>query len=188
MPGRTTPRRGCAHVALLRGINVGGKNKLPMRDLGALFAAAGCDDVQTVIQSGNVVFRARPAVARGLPDAVAAAIRDRFGLRVPVVVRTAEELRRVVRANPFLAAGADPATLHVAFLRELPSATRVALLDPGRSPPDEFEVRGGDVYLRLPNGAARTRLTNAWFDSALATTATVRNWRTVLRLDELAGG
>lgn len=174
------------YVALLRGINVGGRNKLPMKDLVAVFDAAGAEDAETFIQSGNVVFRARPAAASALPEAVEAVLTRRFGLRVPVLLRRAEELGEVVRANPFLPAGADPATLHVAFLRDEPSPARAAALDPGRSPPDAFEVRGQEVYLRLPNGVARTRITNAWLDSALATVATLRNWRTVIRLHELA--
>ncbi len=184
------PRRQQAgvHVALLRGVNVGGKNKLLMRDLAALFTAAGCDDVETVIQSGNVVFRARPAVAKRLPDAIGDAILARFGYRVPVVMRSADQIHETVRSNPFLATGADPVTLHVAFLRDLPSAARTAGLDSGRSPPDEFEVRGQDIYLHLPNGIARTRLSNSWFDSMLGTTATFRNWRTVVRLHDLAMG
>ena len=172
------------HVALLRGVNVGGKNMLPMKDLAAMFVAAGCEDVETYIQSGNVVCRARPTLARRLPALVAGAILDRFGYHVPVVIRTAGELGDIVRGNPFLAAGADPDTLHVAFLVDRPSAGRVAALDAHRSPGDEFVVRGREIYLRLPNGAGRTKLTNAYFDAALATTSTVRNWRTVLKLVE----
>jgi uncharacterized protein (DUF1697 family) len=173
------------HVALLRGINVGGKNMLPMSDLTAMFVAAGCADVETYIQSGNVVCRARPAVAKKLPAAVATAILKRSGYRVPVVLRTADELRDVARGNPFLTAGGDPDTLHVAFLAGTPKAGGVAALDPRRSPPDEFVVRGREIYLRLPNGVARSKLTNAYFDKALATTSTVRNWRTVLKLHGL---
>ena len=174
-------------MALLRGVNVGGKNRLPMRDLAALFAKAGAEEAETFIQSGNVVFRARPRVAARLPETVAAAIFERYGHRTPILTRTVAELAELVRANPFAKAGVDLATLHVAFLRDPPSAERVAALDAARSPPDEFLVRKREIYLRLPNGVARTRLTNAWFDSALATTATLRNWRTVQRLLELAG-
>src|SRR5438105_5723824 len=93
------------HVALLRGINVGGKNKLPMSDLVAMFADAGCADVRSYIQSGNVVFRASAEHAARVPALVGAAIAERFGFRVPVVLRTADELREVSAHNPFLAAG-----------------------------------------------------------------------------------
>jgi len=173
------------HVALLRGINVGGKNKLPMKELAALFAAIGCAEVTTYIQSGNVVFDASPRVARTLPAAISAAIRQRFGLAVPVVTRTAAELDAVVRDNPFLAHGDDPDVLHVMFLADAPSAGQRAALDPQRSPGDSFEVRGREVYLSLPGGVARTKLSNAYFDSTLGTVSTGRNWRTVQKLLEL---
>ena len=176
------------YVALLRGINVGGKNKLPMTDLAAMFTAAGCAAVRTYIQSGNVVFEASPAVAGALPGEVGRAIEAGFGHRVPVILRTAEELGAVLRGNPFLAAGAVPDALHVAFLSAEPLPARVAALDPGRSPPDELVVRGREIYLRLPNGVARTRLTNAYLDATLAATTTVRSWRTVEKLVELASG
>ena len=172
------------HVALLRGLNVGGKNRLPMHELAALFEAAGCGAVRTYIQSGNVVFQAPAALARTLPARVSAAILKAHGHRVPVVLRTAEELRAVGRGNPF---PDSPEILHVAFLAGWPSAAAVAALDPGRSPPDELEVRGRELYLRLPNGVARTKLTNAYLDRTLGTTSTLRNWRTVLALVELAG-
>ncbi len=176
------------YVALMRGINVGGKNMLPMKDLVAMFSEAGCDDVQSYIQSGNVVFRATPALAQRLPVLVAKEIADRFGLRVPIVVRTVAELHRVASDNPFLRVGANVETLHVAFLADLPSAAHVAALDPNRSPPDQFTVRGREIYLHCPNGFGRTKLSNQYFDSKLATECTVRNWRTVLKLLELAGG
>jgi uncharacterized protein (DUF1697 family) len=175
------------YVALMRGINVGGKNRVPMKDLAAMFAGAGCADVVTYIQSGNVVFRATDACAARVPAAVAKAVADLLAFRAPVVMRSASELRAVARGNPFLKAGVDLDALHVLFLADRPSAAHVAELDPHRSPPDEFQVRGREVYFRCPNGVARSKLTNAYFDSKLATTSTLRNWRTVLKLVELSG-
>ena len=184
---RRTPDSVGVYVALLRGINVGGKNMLPIKDLIAMFTDAGCSAVRTYIQSGNVVFEARQDLANTIPALIAAAISDRFGARVPVITRTAAELREVARSNPFLRAGVDTGTLHVMFLANSPEAGKVASLDPNRSPTDEFVVRGREVYLRCPNGLARTKLTNGYFDSKLATTSTVRNWRTVLKLLQLTG-
>ena len=175
------------HVALLRGINLGGKNRLPMKDLAAMFTDAGCGSVSTYIQSGNVVFEAPAALARLLPSLIEKSIADRFGYQVPVVTRTGSELRRIVRGNPFLRSGADPGTLHVAFLADAPAAARVKALDAGRSAPDAFAVRGREIFLHCPNGFARTRLTNAYFDSKLGTTSTVRNWNTVVTLLDLTG-
>ena len=173
-------------IALLRGVNVGGKNLLPMGELSRIFLEAGCRDVRTYIQSGNVVFAASPRVADRIPGAVAKAVAKEFRLEIPVVLRSAEELRRVAARNPFLERGVDPERLHVAFLAEAPGRARAASLDPKRSPGDDFLLRGREIYLHLPNGVARTKLTNAWFDSNLATTSTLRNWRTVQKLLEMA--
>lgn len=172
------------YAALLRGINVGGKNMLPMKLLAELFSLAGCTEVVTYIQSGNVVFSASAAVAKRVGNAVSRGIEAQLGLRVPVVVRSAEEMAAVVRGNPF----AEPVGgLHVMFLGDRPSADAVAGLDAERSPGDRFVVAGADIYLALENGVARTKLTNAYFDSRLKTVSTLRSWRTVVTLAEMAG-
>lgn len=173
------------HLALLRGINVGGRNKLAMASLVAIFEEAGCDNVRTYIQSGNVLFGSPPDTAARIPDLVTAAVAKRFGYRTPVVTRTATQLRDVVLRNPFLGTGADPRALHVLFLRGEPDQDRVAGLDPQRSPGDRFVVSGQDVYLELPNGVARSKLTAEYFDAELATMSTQRNWRTVTKLLDL---
>jgi uncharacterized protein (DUF1697 family) len=172
-------------VALLRGINVAGKNKLPMVKLVEIFSECECVDVRTYIQSGNVVFAASPKTAKCIASAVTERIASSFGLRVPVVLRSGAELEKVARGNPYLKAGADSESLHVAFLADAPDRRQGKALDPKRSPGDSFELRGRDLYLHLPNGVARTKLTNAYFDSTLGTTSTVRNWRTVLQLLEM---
>ncbi len=159
-----------------------------MDELRELFVAAGCRDVRTYIQSGNVIFRADPAVVALLPGVVTAHIAERFGYRIPVIVRTAAQLDDVMQHNPFVAEGADMDTLHVFFLADPPHPRNVADLDPDRSPPDAFVVRGQDIYLRLPHGMARTKLTNAYFDAKLATTSTGRNWRTATALLALMHG
>ena len=175
------------HAALLRGVNLG-KRRLPMKDLAGIFADAGCADVRTYIQSGNVVYRAGAALARRVPDLVEAAIAERFGFDAPVVTRTAAELAAVVRANPYAdEAEANPKSVHVGFLREQPSARAVAALDPDRSPPDTFVVKGREIYFHFPNGMGKSKLTNPWFDSRLGTVSTMRNWRTVLTLQEMVG-
>ena len=169
------------YVALLRGINVGGKNKLPMADLRDIFAATGCESVKTYIQSGNVVFEAPRDLAERAPGIVTEAIRQQFGYETAVVVRSGEELRQVAASNPFDTSG-DPRFLQVAFLEDVPGTEAVSRLDPGRSPPDAFEVRGRHVYLHYPNGVARSKLTNEYLASRLQTASTMRNWRTVLTL------
>jgi uncharacterized protein (DUF1697 family) len=172
------------HVALLRGINVGGNNLLPMKDLAKMFADAGCKDVRTYIQSGNVVFDA-PAGAPGIADLIVRNIEKRFGFRTPVILRTSQQLLKTIRENPFLPAVADQRWLHVYFLANRASAGAIAGLDPNRSVPDAFQVLGQEIYLHLPNGMGRSKLTNAYFDSKLSTTCTARNWATVLKLSEM---
>jgi uncharacterized protein (DUF1697 family) len=107
-------------------------------------------------------------------------------MEVPVVTRSLEEWEAVVDGNPFLARGADPGALHVAFLADRPSRQLISRLDPERSPPDEFVISGAEVYLHLPGGVARSKLDAKYFDGALETTSTARNWRTVLRLRDAA--
>lgn len=158
-----------------------------MKDLESMFSAAGCRSVTTYIQSGNVVFEASPALAKRLPALIENAIAERFGFQIPVVTRMGQELRAIVRGNPFLKRGAGIETLHVAFLGERPAAADVKALDTDRSPPDAFVVRGREIYLHCPNGYGRSKLTNAYFDSRLGTTSTVRNWRTVVTLVDLTG-
>jgi uncharacterized protein (DUF1697 family) len=170
------------HVALLRGINVGGKNLVSMKDLAALFTAAGCRDVTTWIQSGNVIFTASASVLKKLPATVSNAF------NVPVVIRSHEELAAAIRNNPYLAEGIDAIdtkTLHIMFLATHPDTAAAAALDPDRSPPCRFCVKGQDIYLHLPAGVAKTKITNAWIDSKLSTVSTIRNWNTVLKLLEL---
>ncbi len=186
MSKNTGDSRPDVSIALLRGINVGGKNKLSMKELATLFVDAGCEEVRTYIQSGNVVFRTGSADAGEISSIISASILDRFGYRVPVIVRTAGELEGIAQGNPFVKAGAETDKLHVMFLAELPDSASVEALEPARSPGDEFTVVGREVYLHCPNGVARSKLTNSYFDSKLSTTSTSRNWRTVGKLLELA--
>jgi uncharacterized protein (DUF1697 family) len=175
------------YVALLRGINVGGRTKVPMGDVKEALTDLGLEDVVSYIQSGNLVFRSAgrpPKVAAGIEQRIAA----EFGLNVTVIVRTAAELAEAARSNPFVAGGADRATLHVGFLAGRPAATAVARLDPEYAPPDEFMVRGREIYLRYPNGLGRSKLTTDYFERRLETALTVRNWNTVTKLVELSSG
>lgn len=179
---------GGYHIALLRGINVGGKNILPMKELAAMFVGVGCGDVRTYIQSGNVVFTAKPAIVKRLPGLISKAISDDFDLDIPIVMRTARELAKVAGNNPFLKNGQDTKPLYVAFLEEKPSKAAQKALDPDRSPPDEFAVRGSEIYLNYLNGAGKTKLNTQYLDSRLKITSTIRNWRTVLKLVEMSRG
>ena len=174
-----------SYVALLRGINLGARNKLAMGDLRALVEGLGGEDVQTYVQSGNVVFESS-AGAPKLENELARAIRRAHGLDVAVLVRRSAELDKIVKRNPFVKAGADEKSLHVTFLAGTPKRELVKALDPSASPPDELHVAGREVYLLCPKGYGRSKLSNAFFEKRLDVVATTRNWRTVLALAELA--
>jgi uncharacterized protein (DUF1697 family) len=174
---------GSTYVALLRGINLGARNKVAMADLRALFAALGATDVATYLQSGNVVFKSTERRS-DLSRAVEERLRRDLGVDVKVLLRTRRDLALVVARNPFGAR--DPASLHATFLAEKPARGRVGTLDPGRSGPDEFRVVGQTVYLHCPNGYGRSKLSNAYFEKQLGVAATTRNWKTVTALAELA--
>ena len=171
-----------SYVALLRGVNVGGKHSLPMKQLVEMFCDARCLNVRSYIQSGNVVFAAPEKVAKGIASLLEKQIEARFGFSAPVILRARDELAKVARGNPFLKAGAPERELNVYFLADQPSAAAVKGLDPNRSAPDRFQVIGREIYLHTPNGMGRTKLTSAYFDSKLKTVATARNWATVLKL------
>jgi uncharacterized protein (DUF1697 family) len=175
-------------VALLRGVNVGGRAKVPMGELRSVFAALGHTDVVTYIQSGNVVFRSAGGTEKELVSGIERQIADAFGLEVAVTLRAPGELAAIVAGNPFLTGGDDPKTLHVAFLDRAPAPKELAELDPDRSPPDEFRVLGREVYLRYPNGSGRSKLTIDYFERRLGVRATARNWNTVTKLLALSEG
>ncbi len=177
------------YVALLRGINVGGKNKLSMESLRECFADAGCSNIRTYIQSGNVVFHAGDVEsAAAACRHVEAAIFERFSCKSPIVLRSGADLVASSRGNPFSAQGgaSDTNALHVVFLADEPEPSRAAMLDHQHSPGDEFQRIGREIYLRLPRGVAGTKLLISYFDSKLKTIGTQRNWRTVLKLAEMA--
>ncbi|HLK46432.1 MAG TPA: DUF1697 domain-containing protein, partial [Acidimicrobiales bacterium] len=168
------------YVALLRGVNVGGANRLAMADLRALVEGLGFERVETFIQSGNVLF---DAPGRVDPARLEQALADRSGLAVDVLVRSSAQLAAVLDANPF--AGRDPATLHVAFLAQPLAASVEAGLERDRFLPEEFALAAGELYLCLPKGMGRAKLP-AYLGRALGVPMTVRNWRTVCRLAELS--
>jgi uncharacterized protein (DUF1697 family) len=166
------------YVALLRGINVGGRNKLPMADLRTLVTDLGHTDVSTYVQSGNLILsspKAAAVVGRGIEQAIT----RELGLDVTVIMRTRPQLAKVATANPF---DGDDTYVHVVFLADQPSAGKVRTLDPDRSPPDEFLVRGKEIYVHYPNGSGRSKLNASYFESKLGTRGTARNFNTVNKL------
>jgi uncharacterized protein (DUF1697 family) len=154
---------------------------MAMTELRTLFASLGHTEVSTFIQSGNVVFTTGGSVT---PQSFENVITDHFAIDITVVLRTVRELESVVRANPFT--DVDPTQLHVGFLARKPSAAVVARLDAAPFQPEEFVLRGRELYLHLPNGMGRAKLPG-YLDRQLKIPTTVRNWKTVTKLLELAG-
>ena len=174
-------------VALLRAVNVGGQNRVPMARLRGSLAAAGLRDVHTYVQSGNIAFAAEGAAA-DQAALVHRTIATEFGADVQVLALTAAELAQAAAANPFPATGADARELHVTFLFAPVTAAGFAGLElPARDGEQAELAAGRFIYLHLPHGYGTSKLTNLWFERALKTPATTRNWRTVLALHKLVG-
>jgi uncharacterized protein (DUF1697 family) len=174
------------YVALLRGINLGSRNRVSMPDLRELFLALGSEDVETYVQSGNVVFENSARSAAKLTAAIEKRIAGDLGLEVTVILRTKAQLAKLLDGNPFAKATKDPTKVHVTFLAAKPAAARVRDLDPKYGGRDEFRVVGQDVYLHTPGGYGKSKLSNAYFERGLGVPATTRNWKTVTKLAELA--
>jgi uncharacterized protein (DUF1697 family) len=179
--------RATTYAALLRGINLGARNRLAMADLRRIVEELGAEDVGTYVQSGNVVLRSRLTADR-LASAIETAIRKELGMEVPVLVRSGRQLRALVRGNPFARPNVDVATLHVTFLAARPAAKLVAGLRRESFGPDAFELVRGDVCLSCPGGYGRSKLGNAFLERRLGVPATTRNWRTVTALADLTAG
>lgn len=168
-------------AVLLRGINVGGHNKVPMAELRAALTDDGFTDVVTYIASGNVVLRGETCE----PGRVARIVTDRFGLDIEVMVRSADQIRSAAAANPFPDAVDEPKFLYCGFTATPVDDDALADFDHERYAPDRLAVAGGEVYARYPEGMGRSKLAGTVIDRAVGTPVTTRNWNTVLKLVEL---
>jgi uncharacterized protein (DUF1697 family) len=180
-------------VALLRSVNVGGRNRVPMAELRAMVETLGFEGVQTYVQSGNVVLTgtgSASSVARTVQEGIA----ETFGLDVPVIVRSTRQLTRILTTHPFAVAGVDPKTVHVTFLATAPTANQAKALAKvgtdaerdGSFGDDRFVLDGTEVYLHCPAGYGETKFNNAFFERRAAVVATTRNWKTVTTLATMA--
>jgi len=169
------------YVALLRGINVGGRNLVAMAQLRELFADMGYQDVQTYIQSGNVIFTSGK---KPQSEEIEAAIEGRFGVVSTTVLRTPSELKTTMARNPF--DQVESAELHVGFMARRPPKSALLSLDSHRFLPDHFTVVGREVYLHIPGGMARTKVPG-YVNRQLAVPITLRNWNSLTKLVELSG-
>lgn len=171
-------------IAFFRGINVGGRNRLAMKDLLQLFERIGIHGARTYIQSGNVAFRCtrqqRPDIARRIADA----IRQEHGFEPKVQVITIQELEHAVAANPFMDARKDPTNLHLWFLKDVPENPDIGTLDRLKTATERFALDRKVFYLHAPDGFGDSKLAAA-VEKCLGTDATARNWQTVTKTLEL---
>ncbi len=174
-------------VSMLRGINVGGHNKISMGELRALYESLGLQDPQTYVQSGNVVFRTKERNVAAVAKRIEDAIERRFGFRVDVIVRTSSELKDAIARNPFgKRRNVDPGKLLVTFLAGHPSAEARDQVLKIKTDPEELHINGREVYIYFPDGMGRSKLSWPAIGKKLGTTGTGRNWNSVTKLLEIA--
>lgn len=174
-------------ISLLRGVNVGGHNQIKMEALRALYESLGLLDVQTHIQSGNVVFRTKGRDLALLAKRIGDGIEQGFGFRPGVILRTPAELRDAIARNPFRERpGIEPSKLLVTFLLSDPGAEAREKVLGIKADPEELRIEGRELYVHYPNGMGRTKLPAALIEKILKTPGTGRNWNTVTKLLEMA--
>lgn len=174
-------------IALFRGINVGGHHILPMKELKALLLDLGCENVQTYIQSGNVVFSSASDDANALSEAMSDRVAKDFGFRPDVLLLTPDQLQQAIDDNPFPKAIDDPKTLHLSFLTEVAHAADLDTMTALKSDTESFKLSDAVFYLHAPDGIGRSKLA-AKTEALLGVSATARNWRTVIKLQAMLAG
>lgn len=175
------------YISILRGINVGGR-KVLMSDLKALYEGLKFRDIVTYIQSGNVIFKTDTKLTgTALAVKIEQALLKKYAFEIPVIVRSLDEIKQVLAANPFLKdKTVNREKLHVTFLSELPAEERTDSIKDVRFLPDAFVLAGKEIYIHCPVSYGETKLSNKFFESKLKVPATTRNWNTVNKLAELA--
>jgi uncharacterized protein (DUF1697 family) len=175
------------HIALLRGINVGGQTKVAMSELRDMLASLGFAGVQTLLQSGNAVFRGDGRSGRELEHVLERAAADRLRVQTTIMVRSAAEWAGIIASNPLPdVAARDPSRLVVVALKDAPAGLAVHELSAAVTGPEVLRADGKQLYISYPAGIGRSKLTNTLIEAKLGTRATGRNWNTVLKLGEMA--
>jgi len=171
-------------IALFRGINVGGRNMLPMKELASLMESMGLKNVNTYIQSGNVVFQVAGSRDSGLATKIQDSILERHGFRPELILLDENAIDKAISENPFSEADSEPNRVHLTFLSALPSNPDVKALERIRKPNERFVLKGRVFFLHTPDGVGRSKLA-ARIEKSLGVSGTSRNWRTVLKLQEM---
>jgi len=173
-------------IALLRGINVSGQKKIKMSDLKLLIEDIGFHDVETYIQSGNVIFTSKERWNEKLKSKISSGIKRKFGFDVQIIILTPKEIESTIKNNPFIKKKKEIEKLYVTFLSDTPTKENVQKLNSTDYSPEEYLIDGNLIYLFLPNGAGKAKLSNNLFEHKLKVTGTTRNWKTITALSELA--
>jgi len=173
------------YIALFRGINVGGRNILPMKLLISMLESLGCQNVRTYIQSGNAVFRHEEQNASLLARKISAAVHESHGFEPHIILLTADTLKKAMASNPFPDAESDPSKLYLFFLASVPENPDTDSLEKARAESERFVLEGDFAYLHAPDGIGRSRLA-ARLEKALGVSGTGRNWRSVCQILEMA--
>lgn len=173
------------YIALLRGINVGGNNKLPMKALAALLEAMGLQKVKTYIQSGNVVFQSTRTDSAVLAKAITAAIAQAHGFAPQVFLLDVQAFEAAMTANPFPEGTDEPKSLHLFFLDGTPQKLNLAALEAVKAPNERFALIEQVFYLHAPDGIGRSKLAES-AGKGWGVSITARNWRTVSTIFEMA--
>jgi uncharacterized protein (DUF1697 family) len=175
-------------ISLLRGINMTGHNSIKMADLSNLYTELGFADVETYIQSGNVIFSCESDLKETeLTAIIEEGISEKFKYMISVMLRNTEEMKNITKVNPFLKKeNFDPAKMAVIFLNKAPGNTEVQIVPSPGSLPDQFLIHGREIFIYCPNGFARTRLYSNFFEKKNDVIGTTRNWKTVTTLLNIA--
>jgi uncharacterized protein (DUF1697 family) len=176
------------YISILRGINVSGQKKIKMADLKGLYQDAGFGDVETYIQSGNVVFTSDEIDVNGIQCAIEQAIKTQYGFDVPVIVRTSQQFHKMFKALPFdhIDIANDGSQVLLTILGEVPDSQLVQSIQQFVKAPEKLVVLGDTVYLHCPNGYGKSKLSNVFIERKLAVCATTRNLKTVDKLCQIA--
>jgi uncharacterized protein (DUF1697 family) len=173
------------YIALFRGINVGGKNVLPMNELVSMLESMGLQNVKTYIQSGNVVFQSEGTNASLLADTISAVIKKSRGFEPQVLLLEPEKIEKAIGENPFPEAESEPKTLHLYFLSSEPRSPDLNALQSIKGKSERFVLKDSVFYLHAPHGIGRSKLA-ANAEKLLGVSMTGRNWRTVCKIMEMA--
>lgn len=165
---------------MLRGVNLGPHNRIKMDELRALYESLRFEDPRSYVQSGNVIFRTKEKNSPLLAKKIQSAIEKKFGCCPEVILRTAEEMRRAIAANPFPErTKAEPGKVLVTFLAAEPPREARVNLEKFKELPEELHLEGRELYIYFPNGAGRSKLPWSAVDKLLKVTGTARNWNSV---------